>query len=270
MPEDYKMLGQGNTAEIYQYDENKILKLFRKNMPETPIQSEYKIAQILQNHLDNVPKVYDLIEYKDRLGIVYEQIQGIDFIKLLMKNALKLKYYSRMLASIHAALHEKDVDVSLSVKDKLKRDISFCDRLLPEEKEQIINYLSTLPDGTKICHFDFHPGNIMIREGQPVVLDWMTACTGDPNADVARTMLMLKTGEMMHISAFARFIIHLSMKIIGKTYLKEYIRLTNVKIEDIRAWTLPVAAARLTEWLTDHEKVQLLKLVRKELSKSQR
>ena len=30
---DYKLLCQGNTAEVYLYDETKILKLFRKDFP---------------------------------------------------------------------------------------------------------------------------------------------------------------------------------------------------------------------------------------------
>lgn len=58
--------------------------------------------------------------------------------------------------------------------------------------------------------------NIIIRNGKPIVIDWMTACIGDPLADVAR-------------------------------------------------WELPVAAARLREWIPEEEKRLLMDIVNKNL-----
>ena len=44
-------------------------------------------------------------------------------------------------------------------------------------------------------------------------------------------------------------------------YIKHYIKLTGVKIEQIEQWELPVAAARLCEWLPKDEKTTLLKFI---------
>lgn len=263
---EFKMLGQGNTAEIYQFEDNRILKLFRDKLPLTPIQNEYRITRIIQNSLDNIPKAYEMVKYRNRYGIVYDQIKGNDMIQIMTTNAKLIKKYSRQLATTHVAMHKKNIDVKYSVKDKLCCDINSCQDLKAEEKDKIIRYLHALPDGDKICHFDYHPGNIMMSNDQLVVIDWMTACTGDPNADVARTMLLLQIGEIMHISKFKSIMIHIAMKTIGKEYIKEYRKLTGVRPEDIRQWMLPVAAARLAEWLTDHERAKLVKLVRKELA----
>lgn len=167
-----------------------------------------------------------------------------------------------MLAVTHYRLQEKDIDVHYSVTEKLCRDIDASTELTDEEKDTIKQYMSALPKGKKLCHFDYHPGNIMMREGRPIVIDWMTACTGNPNADVARTMLLLQMGEMMHISPIVQFVLHAFMKRIGKIYFKEYRRLTGVMPEDILCWTLPVAAARLAEWLTEHERAKLVAFVR--------
>lgn len=262
----FQMLGQGNTAEIYQYGEQRVLKLFRGNMPVTPIENEYKIAFLVQDQLQNVPRVYGMVKYKNRYGIVYEQIIGKGMIRVFEQHLFHIKQYARLFASIHVSIHNQDIDVHTSVKEKLSQDIdSACD-LTSNEKEKIKNYLNTLPDKKKLCHFDFHPGNIIFRDNDPVIIDWMTGCTGNPNADVARTLLLMRMGEMMHINPFAGAFLHLIMKKIGTAYFKEYQRITGVSATEVQQWILPVAAARLAEWLSDHERKKLVTLVRNELA----
>lgn len=262
---EYIRLGQGNTAEVYQYEEKKILKLFRDGMPMMAIQREYEITRILQQYLDNIPKAYEFIQYRNRYGIVYEQMIGIDMIQLMTKNVTKMRHYARMLATAHSSIHKKEVDVYYTVKEKLEQDINSCEDLLSEEKEKIIGYLHDLPEKTKVCHFDFHPGNLMICGEKPMVIDWMTACSGDSNADVARTLLLMRMGEVMNASLLQRRVLHIFMRMLEKEYLKQYRRETGVKKEEIDAWMLPVAAARLSEWLTEHERAKLVAFVRKEL-----
>ena len=48
-------------------------------------------------------------------------------------------------------------------------------------------------------------------------------------------------------------------------YIKHYIKLTGIKIERIEQWELPVAAARLIEWLPKDEKVSLLNFINKKM-----
>lgn len=43
----------------------------------------------------------------------------------------------------------------------------------------------------KICHGDFNPSNIVIRDdGVPFIIDWAHATQGNASADVARTYLL--------------------------------------------------------------------------------
>lgn len=258
-------INQGNTAEIYQYEEGKILKLFRKAMPYQSIQHEYRMALSIQEKVSFVPRAYQMLKYEERYGIVYEQIKGTDMIQMILKNVWKTQEYCQQLADIHVQMHRQEVDVHESVKKKLSRDINAVKDLSAEETEKIKKYLNGLPDGNKLCHFDFHPGNVLLRGREPIVIDWMTACTGDPASDVARTTLLMKKGEVMHISPFLQILLKIIMKMVGSTYFAIYQKETGMKEEDINKWLLPVAAARLSEWLTEHERKVLVALVRKEL-----
>ena len=77
--EKKKMIGQGNTAEIYRLDDNKILKLFRSGLNKGIIEREYQNGITVQKLLDCVPKVYEMVEVNGRHGIIYEEIKGTDW-----------------------------------------------------------------------------------------------------------------------------------------------------------------------------------------------
>lgn len=233
--EGYPFIGQGNTAEIFQFSDNQILKLFREAMPFSMIDREYKVTRTVQEYLDNIPKAYQMIERKNRYGIVYEQIRGTDMIKVIMKKPLQIKYYGRLLASTHYAVHKQDIDVNYPLNEKLLMNMRASEELASDEKEKIGRYLEQLPKGKKLCHMDYHPGNIMMRDEKPIIIDWMTACTGDSSADVARTVLLLRKGEMMHISPMLNAILGCFTKFIGRVYLREYLKLSGKSREEIES-----------------------------------
>lgn len=264
---EFTLLAQGNTAEVYNYDYNKVLKLFRENMPVEAIRSEYEKDKCIQLKLNNIPKAYELIIYRERYGIVYEKIIGTNMIDTLLKKSWLTKHYSKSLANIHSKLHKVNLKLDISVKDKLSSEIDAVSDLSEEEKDKIKEYMWNLPDGNVLCHFDFHPGNIIIQDKESIIIDWMTACIGNPNADVARTYLLFHYGELQHINRFANKVILLFKKYMGKIYIKEYKRCNKISNHDFEQWLLPVAAGRLIEWISDNEKEQLLKFIRKELLK---
>jgi hypothetical protein len=48
---------------------------------------------------------------------------------------------------------------------------------------------------------------------------------------------------------------------INDIYLKHYLAYSNLQYSDIDAWLLPIAAARLSEWVPDEEKTLLVQLI---------
>lgn len=263
---EFEMLSQGNTAEIYLYGDTEILKLFRENMPFELIKDEYKIVRAVRSKLNNVPKAFDIVLYKARYGIIYERINGNDMIKLMLKKIYKIKSYSKSLASLHYEFHKVDVDIHCDVKEKLCAKINAVTELSELEKDKIKSYLNTLPNGNSLCHFDFHPGNVMIKDNSFYVIDWMTACIGAANADVARTFLLLQFGELQHVNPFLKVVAHIFEKHIGNIYYRQHKKIAGISDYDIEQWILPVAAARLVEWITLSEKSKLLRLVKEKLS----
>lgn len=258
-----KIIGQGNTAEIFAYEDNKILKLFREGISEEIATLEYEKAVFVQTYITNVPKAYDLIKINNRHGIIYERINGQDMIVVMIKSITKVNYYSRMLARSHSIMHKNlvEFDEGFSMKDKLRADIEAVEVISNKQKEFLIKYLEDLPEGESLCHFDFHPGNVIIQGKESIIIDWMTACVGNPCADIARTYVVLTYGELPNAKYLVRKLVGLFQKHVGKVYYKEYLKLSKLEEKEIEQWILPVAAARLREWIPESEKKALLAFI---------
>lgn len=260
-----KKIGQGRTAEIFEWGGEHILKLYRSFMPESVCRQEFEWVLRVNEHVKVAPEPIEMIHIDDRCGAVYERLHGETMLSLLSWNKRRLNQYAKMLAKYHADLHNI-VDIEgLTVKDKLSEEIGRSSAISPEEKSIVLDILKALPDGKSTCHFDFHPDNIMVSDGRCRVMDWVTACVGDPLADVARTRLLLIYAEPPEGHPPSGVAERIFRRLLCITYVREYRELTGAKSADIRRWEIPVAAARLSEGVPETEKKRVYALVRKKL-----
>ncbi len=266
--EDYKkltLIGSGNTADVYEIDSTKILKLFKSGMTKEICEMEFANTKSAASVIRTVPEAFQTIEVDGRYGAVYEKISGYCMLDLLTSKLWTADTHAKLLAKYHVDIQKESAHPSPSVKQKLKQDISRSDLLTEEEKRKVYCYLDSLPEGNTLCHFDFHPGNVIIQENKPVIIDWMTLCFGDKCSDVARTGIILKFSELPHGPWLVKKLVHYMHNRLYKVYIKEYLNLTGISKRDVDQWELPVAAARLREGISDQEKGMLLKLVRRQI-----
>ena len=259
-------IGQGNTAEIFLYGPGTVLKLFRDQFPESGVLKEWRVTRAVQTVYSRMPKALRLVSCGERSGILYELAEGQDLFRMIGSEPFLLFSTGKKLAEIHTEIHGKTISGILTVKEKLLQEIGWVNDLSDDEKRKITDRLLLLPDGDRLCHFDFHPGNIMVSGGKHLVLDWLTACSGEPAADIARTCLLLKYGEVRNGDRLSRLILSITKVCIRRSYMRNIRRLSGITRDEIRRWILPAAAARLSEWLTEHERKRLLKLIRRNLN----
>ncbi|AAK80521.1 aminoglycoside phosphotransferase family protein [Clostridium acetobutylicum] len=256
-----KLIAQGKTSEVFEYGQDKILKLFRKDLPEKNIENEYEVSFNLSKKMKLVPKVYDLVEVDDRKGIIYEKVNGTTMMEVISSKPWKVKKEAQRLAELHEAI-QKPVDFELpDYKTTLKENISKTELLEEDIKKRLYDYIDELKDDDLLCHGDFHPDNVLITEEGEVIIDWMTASKGSRIADIARTSVMLKFGASPVKRSAEKKIIKFVRNRFYSGYIKHYMKITGINKEQIEEWELPIAAARLNEWLPKSEKVDLLKFI---------
>jgi hypothetical protein len=262
------MLGQGRTAEVYLFRERYVVKLFRPSFPKPAIENEYLVCRAIDSFV-NIPKVYEHLIIDGRDAIVFDFIKGDSGFKYLFRNPWTVRKFAEQFALIHAKIHSTSVPEEVpELKSILIRNINLNDILPKASKEKVIDYLQRLPAGNTLCHGDYHPDNILLLEGKPFVLDWMTATRGHPLADVARTSALLKWAQPgPGVPAVFRALLSTVRKRFYERYIAHYLKITGVRIEEVERWELPILAARLMEWIPKSEKELLVSIIHEKLKR---
>ena len=120
----------------------------------------------------------------------------------------------------------------------------------PAEDVHFEQRLMSLPSRTRLCHGDFHRGNVSLSGRGPVIIDWIDASIGYPGADVGRTLLLLE-GEIATSGAGSVPVIVL-LKLFIRAYLKGY-RNHNEGSADsgLDQWRPILAAVRMAEGIDE-------------------
>lgn len=179
-----KKITNGNTAEIYEYDENRICKLFNANYPNDYINHEFNNANILYELGIRTPKAYNMIVENERTGIIYERIFGEELGHKLRKANEELfeKLFDKFV-DFHKHLLNQKINNVMSYKDFLKMFAT---------DDTTIRKIDLLDDDNCFIHGDYHLGNVMIEQNDDLVLiDMMNICKGPALYDVARTYFLL-------------------------------------------------------------------------------
>lgn len=262
-----KLIGVGRTAEVYEWGDDEVLKLFNEGFPYSVVENELQISLELYNQSLPVAKAYYCVEHEGRYGIVFERINGISMLKKLSQKPWKLFHEGKKLAELHLAIHKSNKADIPNYKDQLIKDINLTINLMDQEKERIKGYLKSLPDGNTLCHGDFHPDNLLFSNGRYYIIDWLTAKRGASAADVARAKVLLRFADISHLkSNIQKLFIGYSRRIFLQTYMNHYTKGSPIKLEEIEMWVLPIAAARLNEHLLIAEKEAILRYIREKLT----
>jgi uncharacterized protein (TIGR02172 family) len=261
-----KQIGQGRTADIFENKDNKIIKLYKLGFPQDAINQEYLISKFVYSLGIQTPEPFEIIQLDDRQGIIYRRILGNTLLNIISKSPWLINKHSRTLAALHYKLHSNDADRVLRQQKKvLGNNIQGAPFLSEAEKSKIMDYLEQLPEGNKLCHGDFHPDNVLIGEDSWII-DWMTGTSDNPAGDVARSVILFKHGTLPDdTSSFIKMLVSFLRNRIRKGYIKHYLNLSEMKFSEIDRWILPVAAARLVEWITKEEQEKLLLVIRERL-----
>lgn len=184
-----KTIGVGNTATVYELEEGKVLKLFHKNYPRATVENEFQNAKSIENMNFTKPKAHEIIFCEDQIGIIYDKLEGESLLDWVMKTG-DVQGCAVHMAKLHKEIIQHEVKNVPSYKEFLKYNILKATNL--KEKDEVLNILDKLPNGDTLCHGDFHPGNIFISDGHPMVIDFMNVCHGHFLYDIARTIFLVE------------------------------------------------------------------------------
>jgi aminoglycoside phosphotransferase (APT) family kinase protein len=255
-------IAEGREAEIFAWEAGAVLKLYRGAGWARSRDIERVSMDAVKEAGGPAPTALGFTEIDGRPGLLMERIEGIDMLTQLGAKPWTVLSAGGRLGRAHAALHEVVAPPALlPLKERHTVALRSSDRVPAPVAGRAVAALASLPDGDRICHGDFHPGNVILTRRGPVVIDWPNSVRGDPSADVARTLLLIRLGELPPgASALLRALDSIGRKIIVRGYLSAYRKARQLDVALLDRWLLPVAAHRLAEGIPE-ERAKLLALL---------
>ncbi len=247
--EKLRKVAEGREAEMFAWGEGAILRLLRD--PGAQQRNEWQAAamEAARSRGVRVPAVLGVETAMGRPGLVMERIEGADLLTLMGRRPWAVFRTARISGELHAQLHEVVAPETVpDLRASLRQRIEASRGALGPHADFALGVLAGLPDGDRLCHGDFHPGNLLMDGETPVVIDWTNATRGDPAADVARTRLMHSLGSLPPgTSAALRLMALFGRRILLSLYLRSYRKRRALDMSLVARWQIPVAAARLSE-----------------------
>jgi len=170
-------------------------------------------------------------EHDGRWGIVMERVPGRPFAEAMLADTAELPRYLDALIALHRRIHASVVRGLPSLKARLAANIAAADGLDEGQRQRLLQLLAPLPDGDRLCHGDFHPFNVLGTPEAAMVVDWLDASRGVPEADLCRSYLLL----LHHDEGLAR------------DYVRRYGDAVGLDSAAVFAWLPAMAGARLAD-----------------------
>jgi Ser/Thr protein kinase RdoA (MazF antagonist) len=237
-------LGAGREADVYSYGDAAVLKLYRPGFGGYRAEA----AALRSLHGQGIaPKLIDVVERDGRTGLVLERFAGPDMLTLLQRQPWRVLSLAGPLATAHLAVHRAAAPPELpDLREVLAARIQ--DAVLPPHLRSFaIRVLDTLPDGDRLCHGDYHPGNLLLAADRTAVIDWAGAARGTGEADHARTLLLLRwANPLPGTPLLSRALIAAGRSLLARRYTQAY-RRGAPPMRQVHSWLLAHAAARLSE-----------------------
>ncbi|SEO05620.1 phosphotransferase family protein [Paenibacillus sp. OV219] len=263
-------VGVGSSCEVYEWggSADKVVKLYHSNWKQEDVLREYSNCSAAWSSGLPVPRPYEMVTWEARNGIVYERITGETLVNRIFQSLYalelfaaeeadhELRQYARVLNTIHQTPAE---GIMTSQRDNLKAIIGHPEPLTAEEMAALHTYLEQLPTKKQLCHGDTNLSNLIIDGDRLVMIDWMHAAIGNPEADVAEVCVAIEYAVLppetpAEVDQFFQSVRQTAYRI----FMDEYCSVSGVTEAEIRAWYPPVAARSMASGALPAEQVEKL------------
>ncbi len=182
------LIGQGSNGLVYRIDPETVVKVYRNPDALPEIQNERELARKAFVSGINTAIPYDVVKVGNSYGSVFELLSAKSLSKLLKAHPEKLEEYLHVFVRLLKQIHATEVSPE-DFPDEKAVVIGWVDFLkdhLPAETWEKLNALvQAIPEDHHLIHGDYHTRNVMMQNGETILIDMDTLSYGAPVFDFA-------------------------------------------------------------------------------------
>lgn len=178
-----EFIAKGANGAVYRYDNETIVKQYfnRDALPEIVQERENSRKAFVLGVNTAIP--YGIVRIGDGYGSLTELLNATSVTKLIRANTEDLSqsvaYFVDTIKEVHA-IEAESGDLP-DFKKWVLEWVDFLAAYLDDAHAQKMRALiEGIPDSNHIIHGDYHTNNVMIQNGEPILIDMDTLAVGHP------------------------------------------------------------------------------------------
>lgn len=243
-----RLVAAGRTSDVYEFGRGSVVKVPRSGVPAHWAALEAEITAAVHGQGLPTPEVRGLEQVEGRDSVVFEHIEGPSLWEQIRAGTADVSSLAAWFAEIQLSIHAAEPPPSLlGIGDRVCQKIDSVGSLSESERGDAHRIVSELPNGTSLCHGDLHPGNVLMSQSGPIVIDWFDAAIGSSLADIVRSSLLIRPitngGGHLHLPGSTAQL----LERMHVDYLECVLQGQEVEPQLIRQWEAVLAVSRLAE-----------------------
>lgn len=187
--EGCEVIGQGANGKVYRIDRDTIVKVYLNpdSLPEIHRERELARTAFVLGVPTAIP--YDVVRIEGGgYGSVFELLNATSFAKLIINHEKSVDEVCKMSVDLLKLIHSTVVKPD-SMPDMKAVALDWADFLkdyLPQDQyEKLHSLVDAVPEDYHMMHGDYHIKNVMLQDGESLLIDMDTLCYGHPIFELA-------------------------------------------------------------------------------------
>ena len=186
--EGCEVIGQGANGKVYRIDADTIIKVYLNPDCLPDIHRERELAR--KAFVLGIPTAipYDVVKVGEGYGSVFELLNAKSFAKLINAEPENVGKYVELYVELLKKIHSTEVKPG-DMPDMREVAINWARFLidyLPEDKaNKLVALVEAVPFDNHMMHGDYHIKNVMMQNGEVLLIDMDTLCMGHPIFELA-------------------------------------------------------------------------------------
>lgn len=183
-----EIIGKGAKGTVYRYDPETIVKVYNNSDSLPAIQRERELAR--KAFVLGVPTAisYDVVKVGDKFGSVFELLDTKSLSEYIADEPENFDKYVKCFADLLLQIHDTDVspDDMPSGKEKFQSRVEQVKGFVPDDMYlKLRDLVDAVPDRNKMLHCDYHTNNVLLQNGEVILIDMDTLSYGHPIFELA-------------------------------------------------------------------------------------
>ncbi len=175
-------IAKGANGEVYRTAPDTIVKVYLNATSISDIEREIKMAR--RAFILGIPTAipFDIVKVGDKYGSVFELLNADSFFKCIEREPDKLDYYIQLSVDLMKKIHAAEVspeEMPSQKQNVLSWATSLKGHLSDAKYGKLTKMIENIPESNHLLHCDLHFKNIMIQNGDVLLIDMDTLCHGD-------------------------------------------------------------------------------------------